>query len=111
VEDLVKLLDVKDILICSMVSWGLVQAVKPVLKSKVPPALSSSILRAIAILAGAGVGFSLDQTASGVGIGAACGTMSTFTVALIKRMVSSKAEVDLKELEDGPDEEPLEEDS
>ena len=44
-------------------------------------------------------------------MGAACGAMSTFTVALIKKLVSSKANVDLKELEDGSDEDSVEKDS
>tara|TARA_Y100001973_G_C5048990_1_gene256672 strand:+ start:208 stop:540 length:333 start_codon:yes stop_codon:yes gene_type:complete len=110
VEDLIKLLDAKSVLICSFVSWGIVQAVKPIVKSRLPK-LSTAILRISAILVGCGVGLGLDPTPEGAGIGAACGATSTFTVALIKKLVSSKANVDLKEIEGGAAEDSVEEDA
>jgi len=110
VEDLIKLLDAKSVLICSFVSWGVVQAIKPIVKERLPQ-VSASILRVAAILVGCGIGLGLEATPEGAGMGAACGAMSTFTVALIKKLVSSKANVDLKELEDGSDEDSVEKDS
>jgi len=110
VEDLIKLFDAKTILVCSFVSWGLVQAVKPIVKRFVPDGFAKSSLRLLAILVGAGVGFGLESSADGAGVGAACGAMSTFTVALIKKLVSSKAKVDLKELESDDAEKTVEED-
>ena len=110
-EDLIKLFDVKNVLICSFVSWGVIQAVKPLVWRFIPDSFASSTLRLLAILVGAGVGFGLESSPYGAGIGAACGAMSTFTVALIKKLVSSKAKVDLKELESGDAEKTVEEDA
>ena len=104
-EELIKLLDIKHVLVCSFVSWGVVQAIKPICKNRLPKHISDAVLRISAIIIGCGVGFGMESTAHGAGIGAACGAMSAFTVALIKRMVSSKAKVDIKELESGPDKE------
>ena len=101
VEDLIKLLDIKHILVCSFVSWGVVQAIKPICKNRLPKHISDAVLRLAAFIIGGWGGFGMESTAHGAGIGAACGAMSAFTVALIKRMVSSKAKVDIKELEDG----------
>lgn len=109
-EELIKILDVKNILICSFISWGVVQAIKPIVKNRLPE-VSTSILRILAILVGCGIGLGLEATSESAGMGAACGAMSTFTVALIKKLVSSKANVDLEELEDGPDEDSVEKDS
>lgn len=111
VEDLIKLLDIKHVLVCSFVSWGVVQAIKPICKEKLPKHISDAVLRISAIIIGCGVGFAMDSTVHGAGVGAACGAMSTFTVALIKRMVSSKAKVDIKELEDGSSKEDSKEDA
>lgn len=104
-EDLIKFLDIKHILVCSFVSWGVVQAIKPVCKNKLPKHISDAVLRISAILIGCGVGFAMESNAHGAGLGAACGAMSAFTVALVKRVVSSKAKVDLKEIEGEPAEE------
>ncbi len=109
-EELIKILDIKNILICSFISWGVVQAIKPIVKNRLPEA-STSILRILAILVGCGIGLGLEATSESAGMGAACGAMSTFTVALIKKLVSSKANVDLEELEDGSDEDSVEKDS
>ena len=98
-EEIVKVLDVKLVLVCSLVSWGAVQAVKPVLKPIVSPVLSASILRVLSILIGGASGYAFGSGMESVGVGCACGAVSTFTVALIKRVISKKADIDLEELE------------
>ena len=104
-EDLIKLLDAKSIMICSFVSWGIVQAVKPIVKAKLSDSITSAVLRSLAIVAGASIGFSLDSSAHGAGLGAACGAMSAFTVALMKRVISSTADVDMEGIDSGSSDE------
>ena len=100
-EDLIKSLSIDNILIFSFVSWGITEAVKPVVKQYLPKPIYTFILRTLAIAAGAASGLVFGDTLKDVGLGAACGAMSAFTVALVKRLVSSKAKVDLKEIEGG----------
>ena len=110
-EDLIKLVELKSVLICSFVAWGAVESVKPIIKKFLDKSYSSAALRALAIFSGCGIGFGLDQTAEGAGLGAACGAMSAFTVALVKKMISSKANVDMGEADDEPNKDDVEEGS
>jgi hypothetical protein len=98
-EDILKILDVQIVLVCSFVSWGVVEAVKPLVKPRLSQAVNSSVLRVVSILTGAAAGYIFGDGIESAGVGAACGAVSCFTVAVIKKLVSKKVNVDLKEIE------------
>lgn len=90
--------------IAGVISWGLTQAVKSLLLWKNISYGSSSwfnsLLRMVAILTGAGLGFLLMHTIVGAGLGAAAGVMNTTIVALVKskfkKVVDSDTGLDTK---------------
>lgn len=97
-EEILKVLEVQLVLVCSLVSWGSVEAIKPLVKSWMPKPIYTSLFRILSIVVGGLAGLVFGDDVKCAGVGSACGAMSTFTVAIIKSLILKKAKVDIKEI-------------
>ena len=77
--------------VCGVASWGVVEGIKPVIKTAVSNKWSNVIIRCSAILLGAGFGFAIDHGVFGAVCGAAGGALSSTSVASMRRLLARRA--------------------
>jgi hypothetical protein len=97
-EEVLKTLNIQLVLVCSFVSWGSIEAIKPLAKQWLSKPVYTFLFRAVSIIIGGMCGWFFGDDLKTAGLGCACGAMSTFTVALIKNLILKKAKVDIKEI-------------
>lgn len=70
--------------LAGVVSWGVVQMLKPLIKGKFTKDVALGITRASALLIGSIAGFTLMQDPQGLWMGCAAGALNTVIVAKVK---------------------------
>lgn len=80
---------VKHIAICGVAAWGVVEGVKPLIKSHTSRWATLAV-RLSAIALGAAFGFSINHTVEGAVAGAVGGALSATTVASLRRFLARK---------------------
>jgi hypothetical protein len=71
-------------LLSGVVSWGVVQMIKPLIKNKFTKDTALGITRASALIVGSIAGFTLMQDPQGLWMGCAAGALNTVIVAKVK---------------------------
>ena len=77
------------VIVASIISFAVTQIVKPFIKSKCTADKANAITRAFAVIAGAVIGWSIEQDIIDLWLGAAAGGANAFIVKLIKKKASA----------------------
>lgn len=70
--------------ISAIISWVLVEIIKPFIKGQLDKEKAKSLLRLGSVISGGAVGYSLLKTWEGLWVGASSGAFNTAIVALVK---------------------------
>ncbi len=76
----------------ALFAWGLTQAVKPIVWKYTGETFSSSIIRLVALIAGAGCGALISLNAEVILAGAGGGALSATVVAALKKLIKDKVD-------------------
>ena len=79
---------IRIIVLSSISSWGVTQAVKPNIKKIAPESFTRTAIRLAAIALGALMGFAMKSDATGLAAGASGAALSAVIVAAIKQKIS-----------------------
>ena len=77
----------KEFVICSVSTWGVVEALKPLIKKFAVNAWVKSSVRLAALLIGAGFGVALDLSVNGALVGLCGAALSATVVGVVKSRV------------------------
>tara|TARA_Y100001970_G_scaffold294130_1_gene447323 strand:+ start:5126 stop:5401 length:276 start_codon:yes stop_codon:yes gene_type:complete len=80
---------IKPFVICAVSTWGVVEALKPLIKRFAVSAWSKSTVRISALAVGAGFGFALDSSVNGALVGLCGAALSATVVGVVKGRVKS----------------------
>ena len=80
---------IKPFVISAVSTWGVVQALKPLIKKYATSAWTTSIVRVFALTVGAAFGAALEFTATGALVGVCGAALSATVVKVVKRKVES----------------------
>lgn len=79
-------------IVCSLVSFGLTQVVKPFWKKDMAKDKAAALTRLVAIVAGGVVGYTLTYTVIDLWLGMGVGSINTIAMKLVKKKLSLGAD-------------------